>query len=210
MIYSTAVFADPTLIYNSWGQLAGANNVIVAGLDYDVSFSQGSCNGIFSSCDPTFFAFNTQSGASAANQALVEQVFNSLAVFNSWDWVFNSRSFCDFGYNSNPNYRCSWSNFSGIYTPYSVNSDAQTVDAANMFIYMSGDQFIPTYRVAGASSSTDLPDVFSFAYGPGGNQSDYAIWTARPDIQVIPEPNVIPLLMIGILGFVLARRRKKI
>jgi len=58
------------------GQLVGASNVDVGGLLYNVEFLEGSCIDLFDGCDsPADFTFTTQTAATAASQALLDQVF---------------------------------------------------------------------------------------------------------------------------------------
>ena len=58
------------------GELIGASAVRVDGTYYDVSFVDGTCVAVFSGCDEAVdFAFSTDSEASAAAQALFDQVF---------------------------------------------------------------------------------------------------------------------------------------
>jgi len=62
-----------TLLVNVDGQLDGAADIDVGGVFYNVQFVEGTCNGLFDGC--TDFAFTTQSDASVAAQALLDQVF---------------------------------------------------------------------------------------------------------------------------------------
>ena len=58
------------------GQLLGASNVDVGGVLYSVEFLEGSCIDLFDGCDaPADFTFTTQAAATAASQALLDQVF---------------------------------------------------------------------------------------------------------------------------------------
>ena len=58
------------------GELTGAENVIVAGAAYDVSFVDDTCIALFDGCDTVSdFAFQSQDAAQAASRALLEQVF---------------------------------------------------------------------------------------------------------------------------------------
>lgn len=59
-----------------FGVLMGASQVFIEGNRYNVSFENGSCQGIFSGCDsPLDFAFRNQTDAIAGAQALMNQVF---------------------------------------------------------------------------------------------------------------------------------------
>jgi len=72
-------FSLPTnaaiLIYEGGGQVAGATEVNVNGILYDVDFVDGTCAFIFSGCDEiSDFTFNDEATANAASQALLDQV----------------------------------------------------------------------------------------------------------------------------------------
>lgn len=56
------------------GQLVGASNVDVGGSLFDVAFEDGTCPALYpNSC--TTFVFSTEADATAASQALLDQVF---------------------------------------------------------------------------------------------------------------------------------------
>jgi len=65
--------ANAATLVVSGGQLMGATGVDVGGINYDVSFVDGTCDGLFDEC--TSFVFTTQDSAKAASQALLDQVF---------------------------------------------------------------------------------------------------------------------------------------
>jgi hypothetical protein len=65
-----------TILVNGSGQLTGATGVNVAGTFYDVSFTNESCVTRYEGCDEVSdFLFTNLSAASAASQALLDQVF---------------------------------------------------------------------------------------------------------------------------------------
>ena len=65
-----------TILVNANGQLTGATGVNVQGTLYDVSFTDESCVTVYEGCDEVSdFLFTTQSAATAASQALLDQVF---------------------------------------------------------------------------------------------------------------------------------------
>ena len=64
-----------TLIVDGAGRLIGAADVDVGGTLYDVEFADGSCTSLFDGCDSIDdFTFVTQAEATAAAQALLDQV----------------------------------------------------------------------------------------------------------------------------------------
>jgi hypothetical protein len=56
------------------GQLIGAENVLVGGVSYDVSFQVAECLEIFNTCDENEFIFTTRESATWAGYALMNQV----------------------------------------------------------------------------------------------------------------------------------------
>lgn len=83
-IYSSAQ-ASVSFNIDSNGVLLGASGVIVNGQSYDVQFTNGSCNSLFSNCDPTQFTFHDSTSANAAAQALLDQVFIDLSSTMNFD-----------------------------------------------------------------------------------------------------------------------------
>jgi len=63
-----------TQTINGSGQLTGATGVTVGGSTYNVTFTDGTCAGLFGGCDGvTDFTFQTQADAQAAAAALLAQ-----------------------------------------------------------------------------------------------------------------------------------------
>jgi hypothetical protein len=90
--------AGAAVLNVSGGQLLGAHNVDVLGTLYDVTFLDGLCSDLFSGCDETSdFAFSDQPTATAAGQALLDQVFidTGLGAFDSFP---NLTTGCPGGY----------------------------------------------------------------------------------------------------------------
>ena len=70
---STSVDAANLIIVG--GKLAGATGVDVSGSLYNVEFVDGTCSAVFGGCNSSAdFAFNSVAGASAATQALRDQI----------------------------------------------------------------------------------------------------------------------------------------
>ena len=65
-----------SLFVDGSGNLQGASGVDVQGSSYSVLFIDGTCGDVFSGCnDSSDFAFTTNAAATAATQALLDQVF---------------------------------------------------------------------------------------------------------------------------------------
>ena len=74
---SGAANAGVILDIDGSGELLGARNVLVAGTLFDLRFVDGTCIAVFDGCDSvTDFDFQTVSDASAAAQAILDQVID--------------------------------------------------------------------------------------------------------------------------------------
>ena len=67
------------------GQLHGATGVDVGGTLYDVVFLDGSCISVYGTCEQSSFTFNSESDATIASQALIDQVFINDAIKGDFD-----------------------------------------------------------------------------------------------------------------------------
>jgi hypothetical protein len=66
------------------GRSVGARGVLVDGVSYDVSFTDGTCAALFGGCDDAGdFLFSTQARGRAASLALLNQVFNADAAIDT-------------------------------------------------------------------------------------------------------------------------------
>jgi len=73
-----------TLDIDATGQLVGASGVVVNGSIFDVEFVEGACIGLFTGCDdPGDFPFSNSMDATAASQALLNQVFTGSFLTNA-------------------------------------------------------------------------------------------------------------------------------
>ncbi|HEU4821089.1 MAG TPA: PEPxxWA-CTERM sorting domain-containing protein [Qipengyuania sp.] len=80
------------------GKLTGATGVLVDGASYDVTFADGTCIELFAGCDNEDFAFQTLTGANAAANALLDQVFLD-GVSGSFDTNPISTAVCNLNFN---------------------------------------------------------------------------------------------------------------
>lgn len=168
-----------TLNVDGSGKLLGAFNVDVGGQSYDVQFLDGTCIDLFSGCDESSdFTFQTPAAASAASQALLNQVFLNDAL-----GAFDSDPSLTFG--------CSSSVSCFVPTPYGLGFGyLVTTDRASNFSGATVDTraatlYDPTLSTANASGLV------------------YAIWTPA---TVVPEPGTGLLVAAG-LAVLSARRR---
>lgn len=174
-----------TLITDA-GQLTGARNVVVNGIDFDVDFIDGTCVELFSGCDSNEdFFFQTFQPAIQASTALNHQVFvgeyddNTAAIRGCED-----AQRCD------------------IYTPYiSLNP--------SRFAHIRAQQFSPGFDLVASNHATGSA-TFDFTLAPAAT---YAIWSLSGAVPPPPPPPSVPVpaafwLFAPALGFVVRRRRK--
>ena len=168
------------------GQLHGANNVNVGGLNYNVSFVDGTCAAVYGSCAVSKFTFKSASASQAAAQALLDQVFLDISEAG----VFDSKPQLTNGLNST---------LSGlIHTPYRVLS--------------SGVLFAGTVFNSRTESSDHIDrkaiGITDNLFNSG--TSVFARWERAPLPSVVPLPAALPLYGAGIaiLGLVGLRRKR--
>jgi len=181
--------AQATKIIDSTGQLTGATDISVNGLLYNVKFIDGSCITVFDGCDNsrTDFPFQSESSATAASQALLDQVFTDGST-----GLFDSDPSLTLGCIFN---RCS------AHTP----------------IYFSGQFIVSSVAVnyAPPFQNQDSTGISSFTrtqdFSADGSlfppYSVLAVWT--PHIPITPTialPGTLLLLLSGILGMMMLRR----
>ena len=193
LISPFAANADP--IIDASGKLLGATDVNVGGWMYDVVFADGRCIDVFDGCDsPTDFAFTTAASATAASQALFDQVLldSALGMFNTDPYLTNHcipSAFPDFV-------------VCGITTAYGIDAPSGEVEIA------FADNWGPN-TVGGVDEAYPVGAVVPPGYNMGPPNDDFfaqaniwAVWTP------VPEPGTLALFGIGLFGMGLARGRK--
>jgi len=160
------------------GQLLGADNVNVAGNLFDVRFEEGSCIGLFGGCTSSSFSFPTQISASATAQALLDQVF-----IDSGSDLFDTVPTATFG--------CTVGTCQ-IVIPFALLPGlVDTVTANNN-------------NTIGSDSVSNLRTGRGTNTGSQGSRV-YAVFTESDDI---PEPSVVAVFGIGLIGIAMARKRR--
>ena len=175
--------AAAILQIDSGGKLTGATGVDVGGTLYDVTFVDGTCAQIFGGCDAvTDFQFQTVSTASAAAQALLDQVF-----LNGADGNFDSHPESVFGCNGPCN---SW-------IPYALPSDG---------IYYSARVATNT-----ATSDQIAPGDFAASFNTGFHGGSNFAWFTLASVSAVPEPSTWAMMLLGFgaVGFAMRRSRRR-
>lgn len=186
-LYSSAR-ASVSFNIDSNGVLLGASGVIVNGQSYDVQFTNGSCNSLFSNCDPTQFTFHDSAPTIAAAQALLDQVFIDLSSTMNFD--------------SNPALTngCSLPNACQALTPFAnLGSSFQAADSFNAS---------PTFSSDHTDEKFVLSSYDTINHDLGPQDFTFAIWTT----STVPEPATLMLLGLGcfVHSFISMRRRRKL
>ena len=160
------------------GQLLGASNVDVDGSLYNVEFLDGTCIALFRGCDSAAdFAFNSETDALGAAQALLDQVFLDVAAgdFDTFPNLTNG---------------CIVSLFCAALLPYDV-TPGLLVNAA-----FSINHALPVTEPPTGPISFDS----SFDTTPAG-ANVFAVFT------LVPEPGTGVLVALGLLAMGVRARR---
>ena len=167
------------------GQLHGASNVLVGGSLYDVQFLDGTCIGLYSSCDDVSdFTFQTEASAVLASQALLDQVF--------------------FDFYPDETYGIGPVNYGIALTPYALlivccDPTGDPYPAEPLFAGAVNFHPISGFPDQVAAPLADDPQL-----GPSFGSGDYvyAVWSS------VPEPSTALLLGLGLTGLAAKGRRR--
>jgi hypothetical protein len=171
----------------SGGELTGALGVNVGGTLYDVQFVEGTCPALFSGCDdPSDFAFNTQSAADQASQALLGQVFVNGAQGN-----FDTQPELTFGCEEFPAFAVCQA-----WTPF---------DPPEGVVFGSA-----SVAVNAVAESGDNVSFGSFSEIADMTTSPIDVWARWNLVQVQPAgaPGALSLIALGLLGLAWSRFRR--
>ena len=205
----TQVQAAPILQVQD-GILTGAKHVSIFGTFtgitsyYDVEFLDGTCAAVFSGCNNFYFGLNYNYSpalaAKEASQALLDQVFINRGAGKLYD--------------DNPTLTrgCSDLYLCEVMTP-NQRSNYQGVT----FISRALNYSLTPHEFYGNVSDATLEqgfdnmfvDVFDFTWAPN---LTWARWTPSmpnntPEPTSVPEPGMLPLLSLGLVGSLVVRRK---
>lgn len=185
VVFATVLFAFASTIMSSAsatpilkvenGQLIGALGVDVDGQLLDVSFIEGSCIASFTGCDDAEdFFFQDQQSATAASQALLDQVLidNELGLFDSDPTLVNGCANSFACYPTTP------------FSPVSIYDSFMSGFAA----YNSNNEEIDQLSLSYTRRDVDISIL------------DFEVWA---DWQIsrasVPEPNTLLLMLTGVM-----------
>ncbi|MCP4326395.1 MAG: PEP-CTERM sorting domain-containing protein [Alteromonadales bacterium] len=180
ILYGTSLlnFAHAGLVMSA-GQLIGATDITVSGSSYDVEFIDGTCVKIFDGCDSQDdFTFTSQTAATLAAQALIDQVFGDGALTPSVDAAPEVTRGCEHYYHC------------GMVTPYELPLTNQGLGMTAYNVINARVDYVH-YSYFGIHYNLSNHVVYTFAR-----------WTAVMDV---PEPFTLAIFALGIMG--LASRR---
>ncbi len=182
--------AAPVLLVDGGGKLTGATGVMVGSSFFDVSFVDGTCIALFNDCDAsTDFVFQSQDEATAASQALLDQVF-----IDGPSGLFDSDPIITQGCFEDPLSPLAC----GALTPFGLAGTAVpfvlAMSAYNALFDTPADQVVgPLGHARSTSTAPTFDEV-------------YAVWTPAASV---PEPATVTLVALGAVGLGFARRRQR-
>jgi len=193
LLISSSVQAS--LVYEMTnGILTKITEVDVNGVLYDVTFRNGSFNNIYGNASN--LVFTNSSDAIAASNTLLSLMGDNVVGSDGLIYDFEHGNWLVNGCN---NYvYCDMLTTYGVSTTASGNEIAHSVYARN---------FNDLYASPGTDSdfvmSTGLLTNYDTSTTPWYT---YSIWT---ESATVPEPSILSLLGIGLLGFAFAKRKAK-
>lgn len=169
------------------GILTGASGVLVSGSVYDVTFDDGTCEALFSGCDSVDdFEFTSEAAATAAANALLDQVF-----VGDFDTNAAKTRGCPQGGDLGDVNLCT------AMTPFG-------------FLFLGRPTYMGALNYGAGVDSVELIGTSTTADTSGGRLGPYYVWakwSAQPDVNV-PLPGTMLLFCLSLSLLRLSRRGK--
>lgn len=184
--------AGVVLLVDGSGVLTGATGVSVGSNLYDVQFTDGSCDGLFNSCTTTAFAFHSSSAATAASQALLDQVLLDGAQ-GHFDTVPGLTQGC-----------VSSASPCVVITPYGLTS----IVINGLPTLAATTEFAENYSASGdtVAGGFAYEHYFDTAQAANGGGFTWAVWSPSAP-STVPEPQTLALVGVGFAALWGSRRR---
>jgi len=190
--------AAVTLQVNGSGQLTGATGVQIGDTLYTVAFQDGTCVGVYGSCDAAHFDFTTQASADAAAAALLDQVFVDGAA-----GAFDTNAGLTFG--------CIGSNYCIAIVPYRIGTgvDAGTSFGSAAINGSTGSVYEndPLGSTNGYINFNGVP--INTTANTGMVWANFTATGAAPIVAPVPEPATWAMMLLGFGGIGMAMRRSR-
>ena len=189
-LFAAPATAGPTLLVNGSGQLTGATGVDVNGTLYDVSFVDGTCNGVFGGCAKFVFDVN---GAFAAA--------NSLLTLIAGAPTFNSTADLVSGCDGPAGTSFAGTSYCEMFVPFSGNVGVVAVVDAYNFSGSGSDQVVNGSLLFDATYDTTYQSAW---------QADDLAWAVfTPASSAVPEASTWAMMLLGFGAIGTAMRRKR-
>jgi hypothetical protein len=176
------------------GQLMGATGVEVNGASYDVAFLEGSYNSLYNG--GTGLPFTTISGASAASQALIDQVLQPQGINSSNSYLING-----IGPLAVPGL---------LYTATIITPGGSATGLAGSDFMVFEMNPIISSSYTGDTSTPTSPYLFNAGAPIGFIPADevFAVWTPAA-VSAVPLPAAAWLFISAIAGLAGAKRMSR-